>query len=129
MRLGDKSGISGLDVLLATVDQSRHVVYAEDDGTPLALAGVVDSGTTMAPLGALWMAITPEVRKYRKAFLRLTREYVENWSRDYAALVDYIPEGREDTLRWLHWLGFEIMMPVPNNVGGRSHPVEYRAWA
>ena len=108
---------------------SEETFCAIKEGVPVCLGGVVRGGTALAPVGIIWMTITPELAKHPKQLLRDSRAVVHGWCERFPVLIDYIDTTQTQTLRWLRWLGFDILDPVPGMDDNMVHPVELRAWA
>lgn len=108
---------------------SERTICGLADGVPVCLGGVVRSGSMLVPVGMLWMTITPGLARYPKQFLRDSRAVIREWSDIFPLLVDFIDAEKVSTLRWLAWLGFDILPAVPGLSGNQIHPVELRKWA
>ncbi len=111
------------------IGMSERTICGAVNGVPVCLGGVVRSGSALAPVGILWMTITPGLAKHPKQFLRDSRATIRSWASMFPVLVDFVDTEQKTTLRWLSWLGFDILPPVPGMNGNMVHPVELRAWA
>lgn len=118
-----------LDGLRNMIRLSERTFFAALDDEPCCLGGVIRSGTSLAPVGMMWMTITPNLARIPKQFLRDSRAVVRGWTEIFPVLLDFVDVEKTSTLRWLRWLGFQVFDPIPGAHGNMVHPVELRAWA
>ena len=131
---GDRLAMSpggAAGVLRLSLRQSEDTVWAEDDGVPLCLGGVIPyGGTFLSQHGAMWMAISVEFEKHPKRFLRESRRIVGAWKERYCVLRDFCDVSDARNMRWLRWLGFDFGDAVRSPLDGTIvYPVEWRRWA
>lgn len=82
------------------------------DGVPACVFGVVQVGL-FGPAAVPWAMTTPLVDRHRRAFMRHSRQWVDKMTADHALLFNYVDARYSAAIRWLRWLGFDIMSPEP----------------
>ena len=84
-----------------------------DDNEPLCIMGLVQPIILAPGIAHPWLVGTEALGHHRKAFLRETRLWVQEWRKDYSLLVNYVDAEYTGAIRWLEWLGFDIFPPEP----------------
>ena len=79
--------------------------YADDE---LVILWGVIPGSLLSPEASIWSWSTPVVRKYRKTFVKLSREVVSAMLREYPILTGFC-KGQS---HWIRWLGAEFGEPI-----------------
>lgn len=88
----------------------------------------VGSGTILCLTGVPWLLATNKMEQHARRFLRESREMVAVMREDYALLRNYVDVRNRVAIRWLRWLGFEILPPEPFGIDSLPfHPFEMRA--
>lgn len=77
------------------------------NGVPVAMFGVVPV-SAMEGRGRVWMLMTNDAMKHRRAILRMGRIYTEALQRHYRILENYVHAENEATIRWLSRLGYVV---------------------
>ncbi len=92
------------------------------DGELVCLFGVVPLslvGVTAVP----WLLGSPLVQMHGRTFLRLNKQFIERWRRDYPVLRNVVHARHRRAVRWLQWLGFTLGEPVSMEPHGAPfHP-------
>ena len=73
----------------------------------IGIYGVVASDAR--DIGSPFMLLTNEIKSTPIGFLRHCKEKVSDMEKNYKVLFNYIDSRNELHLRWLKWLGFEII--------------------
>lgn len=97
---------------------SRRVWAGLIDGELACMFGVTDHGTALTTVGVPWMMATKVIRRNPSLFLRRCRPVVEEMKQGYDMLWNMADSRNKQTLKWLRWLGFEILAPVPYGPDG-----------
>lgn len=80
------------------------------EGEILVMTGVTPY-TVLGGVAVPWLLTANGVDRYRKLFLRGTRELVERWRGRYDLLENYVDARYKGALRWAAWAGFEVEPP------------------
>ena len=97
------------------------------DGQVVCMFGV-GSAAIISTTGIPWLLTTDGVERHARAFLRRNRAVVAAMRDRYPLLRNYVDERNTVAVKWLKWLGFDIMPSVPFGVEGLPfHPFEMRA--
>ena len=67
----------------------------------------------MSGVGAPWMLGTGEVKKIYVPFLRQGRDYVDMMIDEYDSLENYVSTWNKTSIKWLKFLGFDILDSEP----------------
>lgn len=103
---------------------SRDTMSGLADGRVVCMFGVADH-SFMGDSGAPWLLATDEVNKHAKAFLRLNKVYIDYIKGEYRILRNYVDARNVEAIRWLEWLGFNILPALPIGADGLLfHPFE-----
>ncbi len=97
------------------------------DGKVVCMFGV-ESAAIISTTGVPWLLTTDGVERHAQAFLRRNRKVVADMRGRYPLLRNYVDERNLLSIKWLKWLGFDVMPPVPFGVERFPfHPFEMRA--
>ena len=83
------------------------------DGQVACVFGVSPADEIDGKVGHPWMIGSPLVEKHQKRFLRECREYVDAMLGLYPVLENYVDVRNTTAIRWLRWLGFDILEARP----------------
>ena len=82
------------------------------DGEPVCAFGVTPI-SALSGLGAPWMVGSTALDAHFRGFLRgcgpVVKAMLERWPR----LANYVDVRNQRAVKWLQWLGFSILPPVP----------------
>ena len=67
----------------------------------------------LTDIGVPWMLSSDELLKHSRAFLKLSRLYVQALKQRYATLVNVVHAENKVAIRGWRWLGFELDLPKP----------------
>ncbi len=80
--------------------------------------GILMCGVGMVPgspgVGCCWLLGTPEIRTVKLGFLRACRKHIEDFHKLYPVLWNLVDIRNTSHLKWLKWLGFEIIKHHPS---------------
>ena len=93
------------------------------DGHVVAMFGV---GGEKGKVGVPWMLASPLLTKIRKPFLRESKEFLEEMSKDYPVLNNVAWTKNKEHIRWLKWLGFTMLPAVPIGPDGELYIEFYK---
>lgn len=93
------------EALEASVGTSRESYVACWDGLPQATFGVADF-TLDTTLGVPWMLSTGPRGRIAREFLKVSRQYISEWSPLYSALFNFVDARHLRAQRWLLSIGF-----------------------
>ena len=116
------------EALMYSVMVSRNPMTGLVDGEVVCIFGVTHTGAVLGgPAYAPWMLGSDTLAKHALPFLRLSREYALSLKRDYDLLRNHVDARNAMAIRWLRWLGFDILDPVPFGPDQLPfHPFEMR---
>lgn len=78
------------------------------DGEPICCFGV-NAVSLLGRSGVPWMIGTDRIDRHAAGFLRRCRPVVQGWSESFDLLWNYVDARNTRAIRWLRWLGFEIL--------------------
>ena len=113
------SGLTAYDALEKSVRMSVQSGTALANGEPMAIFGITVP-TIMSSVAYPWILTSTVVDSHKKAFLRMSREWVEQKSGEYSLLTQVIDSRYISACRWAEWLGFECINTI--TVGNERIP-------
>lgn len=114
------------EVLKRSVSVSSSAWTALINGVPSIIFGVAPV-SVLSGIGAPWLLATNSSKLVRRKFLIDGMKYVEQMKNAYPRLMNLVHEKNQQSIRWLKWLGFDIMPPIPFGTRGELfHPFEMR---
>lgn len=111
------SGKSPVQALVYSLRKSSVAYTALINGRPELMFGVGDLNI-LAGVGAPWLLGTDEVVRHHTAFLRGSRDWLDQLLRRYSILRNFVDDRNKVSIRWLQWLGFRLLDPV--DMGGHQ---------
>lgn len=99
------SGMSPKDALRYGVANSEVVFTAFVDGRAEAMFGVVPT-SMIEGRGRVWLLMTEDAMKHRRALVRLGHIYTRGLNRHYRILENQVHAHNDAAIRWLTRLGF-----------------------
>lgn len=69
---------------------------------PICIFGVIPASDSQA---IIWLLGTDRIEAARKPFLRLTREFISEWSQQYSKLYNIVDSRNTTHIRCLEWAG------------------------
>jgi len=99
-------GTSDLEALLSAWSQSERPFTIVDGKTPAGIFGVVP---IQPNVGCVWLVGTDAIAQGRWTFLRQSRRWLTEVSKDYGLLFNYVDERNTLHIKWIEWLGFTVI--------------------
>lgn len=90
-------------------DAPKTIMFNE---RPIAMFGVVNQNV-MSGYGVPWLLGTEEIEKISFRFLRGSREHLAEMLSEYKRLENFVDVRNTVSIKWLRWLGFDMMEPAP----------------
>lgn len=91
---------------------------------PVLIFGVGKKQSIISDKRCIWMLATDEIYSIKTTFLKECNSYINQIGAG-SKVFNYVIEGNDVTLKWLHWLGFTIIKPKPHGLIGKNfHYVE-----
>lgn len=81
------------------------------DGEPVAVWGVQELGTILAPRGWAWCLTTCRLEQHRRFFARASRWWMEAAKARHRSLEGLVDARHGASVRWLAWMGFGLSEP------------------
>lgn len=94
-----------LDVLLEAIEISSLAWAAERHGHCQVLFGTAP--VIPETMGSIWLLASPDIYRWRKEFMRLSRKYVDRMHEDYMVLTNFVDDRNRASQAWLRRLGFQ----------------------
>lgn len=111
------SGRTPHDALLLSLKRSTVCWTALLDGQPELMFGVGDLNI-LTRTGSPWLLGTDAVEREYRQFLRQSRNWPEQLLQRYDLLRNFVDDRNTVSKRWLEWLGFTLLDPMPIGVNG-----------
>lgn len=105
------SGRSPLAALAYSFRKSSCCWTAVIDGRPELMWGVGDINI-LAGVGAPWLLGTDAVEENFRVFLRVSSNWPAQLLQRYSVLRNFVDARNTVSVRWLEWLGFQLLDPV-----------------
>lgn len=104
----EASGSEPLKALLSGLKLSYEPLVGEDEhGKPLGMFGLCPSPDPL--VGIIWLLGTDEIEKHPIAFLRRSREWLQDFHRKHPVLMNCVDERNRLHMKWLRWNGFTFI--------------------
>ena len=99
--------------LISSVMVSTHAWVILDGEDPICAFGAAPDDRP--GLGVVWMVGSPRMDERRNALaiLRQSKPYLARLHAAYPTLWNNIDARNDRSMRWLEWLGFEVMEALP----------------
>ncbi|HEY7824468.1 MAG TPA: hypothetical protein VIG24_16625 [Acidimicrobiia bacterium] len=111
------SGRSPHQSLEFSLAKSSLVWTGMIDGQPELMFGVADLNV-LTQVGAPWLLGTDAVEREYRLFLRQSRNWPEQLLQRYELLRNFVDDRNAVSKRWLEWLGFTLLDPMPVGING-----------
>lgn len=114
------------DALEYSVKSSTEsfTVITPNNKVPILMFGIGPEQTILDKKRQIWMLATDEINDISFKFLRNCAQYIHLIGSG-STVYNYVIEGNDKTLKWLHWLGFTILEAKPHGlIGQKFHYVE-----
>ncbi len=116
-----------LQATLLSLEASRDATTGLADGRVVCMFGV-GPAAIISTTGIPWLLTTDGVERHARAFLKRNKAVVAAMRAKYPLLRNYVDERNTVAIKWLKWLGFEILPAEPFGVEGLPfHPFEMRS--
>ncbi|MBX3502793.1 MAG: hypothetical protein KF889_25390 [Alphaproteobacteria bacterium] len=120
------SGDAPLDALRRSLARSSEAWAATTPEGIIALWGVGPL-SLLGGHGAPWLLGSDLVARHAFAVARRNRPTVRRWLTMFPLLSNWVDARNALSVRWLRWIGFTILPPVPYGVARLPfHPFELR---
>lgn len=116
---------STFQTLEQSVKQSTDPKVWLVDGVPALICGVAI--TRLLGTATPWALSSPLVDAHPYIMLHGSRIIVDGWRKEHTYMKNYVDARYIKSIKWLHWLGFEIGDAIP--FGPKQlpfHPIEMR---
>lgn len=100
-------GEDTLEILAQSVLLSTHGWLVFSDGEPIAVMGAAPSA--LPGVGIAWMLGTPGILRVGRTVARQTAQYLDAMHTAYPVLWNYIDARNTVSMKWLRWVGFELL--------------------
>lgn len=111
------SGFMPQDSIIASLNYSEEAysVFMQGVEHPIMMFGVCKPASLLDNKKTIWMLATDDIQKMSIKFLRSCDDYIRLMAGN-DTVYNYVLEGNDLTLNWLHWLGFTILKPKPHGI-------------
>ncbi len=115
------------DAVCLSLEASRDATTGLADGRVVCMFGV-GPAAIISTTGIPWLLTTDGVERHARAFLKRNKAVVAAMRAKYPLLRNYVDERNTVAIKWLKWLGFEILPAEPFGMEGLPfHPFEMRS--
>ena len=120
------SGITPFQALHDGFLRSAYCWTALTDNEPCAMFGVVRE-SPISNKGIPWLLATDQMRLNKKRFLIDGVKYMRLILEIFPDLYNFVDTRNKESIRWLKWLGFEILPAIKYGLNGELfHPFVLR---
>lgn len=111
------SGLLPEESLLFSLDHSEECYAALYPGNdiPILIYGMGGQQSFFDKRRQIWMLGTDQIYDVSMRFLRECRTHLQMMAAGHT-VYNYVMEGNDKTLKWLHWMNFTIMKPKPHGL-------------
>jgi len=119
MRPGDREevwaagGVGPLEGLEISLAASLYAWTWLIDDVPACMFGV-GSPSILSGTGIPWLLSGELVNRHWRPFLSYYRPFLDRMRDDFTLLTNWVDARYGLAIRWLGWMGFEIMPPAPH---------------
>lgn len=85
------------------------------DNIPICMFGM-GRYTLLSQIGVPWLLGTDAIAKHGMHFLRTSKRYIEIQRKRYSLLLNYVDARHIIAIRWVRFLGFELLPAKPIGV-------------
>jgi len=89
-------------------NHTENYTALDECGWPIAMWGCRPEAGIVSDKAYLWCMTTRQVELHKKDILKLSRDFVHRMQNKYRLLESSVAPEYEASVRWLHWLGFQI---------------------
>jgi hypothetical protein len=82
------------------------------EGVPVAMFGVCP-GSIITGTGIPWMIGTNLLDRHARTLMVRSKRHIQRMAQGFDRLENYVDSRNVKAVRWLAWLGFTILDPVP----------------
>lgn len=97
--------------------------FLSEEGEVVGMFGVTPMPQAKR-IGVIWCLSSPDLFKMRKYFMRNCRREIEEISRNYVKVFNYVYEKNTTHIRWIKAMGFD-MYDEPISFGRLQKPFYY----
>ena len=94
-------------------DVTQNSYVWEVEGKPVSIFGVSSWGDD----NIIWLLATDDFEEYKNIFRTDCKKVFEELIKDYNYLYNYVYAKHKKAIRWLKWLGANILEPQPVGLG------------
>ena len=125
MRLDDQrevwasSGTTPIEALMKSIGSPGEHWAALDDGKVVAMFGISQCSMLGAKdVGVPWLLGGDGLEHNGKVLLRVSRHFINEASRQFEMLGNFVDARHTVAIRWLEWLGFTMERAKPYGFAG-----------
>ena len=100
------------EALLESMKLTPEPLVGLVDGRVICMFGIAQP-SLMSNIGFPWMLGSEEITRHRIRFLRESKKWVQQAHQKYRLLRNYVDARYLPAIRWVKWLGFEVLPAVP----------------
>lgn len=104
-----------LEALKFSMMVSRDTMVWLGDGKAVCICGI-GNPAFISDVGSPWMLATEDLKKFSKQFLRESKRFMAKAKKEHRFLVNYVDVRNKPSVKWLKWLGFNLLPAEPYGV-------------
>lgn len=112
-------GVSPLEMVTESLEQSVEACTITKDGTPIAMFGITKDNL-MDNKATFWILSTEDIHRISGSLLRHSREFIDRWLDQYEEISNYIHAKNSKALRWAKFLGATLTPAKGYGVNGED---------
>lgn len=120
------SRLSPLRVLADGVRTSTpcYTIHTGGTGDPCGIFGTCESDDPTS--GVVWMLGSDDLLTVSRTFIRHSRRWLNELHKNYRLLFNVIDARNKIHIKWITWMGFELVQDIPKYGIERRHFILFR---
>tara|TARA_B100001093_G_scaffold508707_1_gene571411 strand:- start:384 stop:845 length:462 start_codon:yes stop_codon:yes gene_type:complete len=70
--------------------------------------------------GVIWMLASPSIHKHKKDVYKLSKPTIDDLSKPYKTVYNFVHKDNKTSIRWLEWAGFTVDKSKVFDQGGED---------
>jgi len=115
------SGVTPLEALVMSKRFTKNTQTISVDNEVVGMCGIASLG----PVGSPWLLGSDGLRANAKHLLPLSKEWLNTHGSNYQLMYNYVSAENRSSIRWLKYLGFNLIRFIPKHGVGEQPFYEF----